>query len=41
MCVARRPPRAGAPLVNDAEEFTASGQKLHALSEICREIRKS
>jgi 3-hexulose-6-phosphate synthase len=33
----------GAPLVIDAEEFkAASGQKLHdALSEICREIRKS
>ena len=33
----------GAPLVIDAEEFKpASGRKLHdALSEICREIRKS
>jgi 3-hexulose-6-phosphate synthase len=33
----------GAPLVIDAEEFkAASGRKLHdALSEICREIRKS
>jgi len=33
----------GAPLVIDANEFkAASGQKLHdALSEICREIRKS
>src|SRR6187401_2320948 len=44
-CPARGAPLVviGAPLVIDAEEFKpASGRKLHdALSEICREIRKS